>query len=99
RTVVLGVVAPVFRREGHDPEVDHFEYLTATHVDESEQSFERTCVAIVVFRLPQVGQAAGDSPSLFMAETERAGRPGVDLHQGTVDDAAPVECGIPLELA
>ena len=83
-------------REGHDPKVDHLEHLTPTHVDESEKALERAGVAVVLFGLPQVSQTAGDPASLFVAKTERTGRPGVDLHEGPVDDAASFEGGIPL---
>ena len=68
-------------RERDDPEVDHFEHLAPTHVDEGEQALEGAGVAVVLLGLPQVGQAARDPPALFVAEPEGAGRPRVDLHQ------------------
>ena len=45
-------------------------------------------------RAGRPGSAVMRRPSL-VAQPEGAGRPGVDLDQGTVDDAPPVEGGVP----
>ena len=96
RPVVLGVVAARLGRERHDAEVDDLEHLATPHVDVGHETLEGAGVAVVLLRLAQIGQAARDATVLLVGQAERAGRPGIDLHEGAVDDAAPVEGRIPL---
>ena len=96
RPVVLGVVAPRRGRDGDDPVVEHLEDLAPSHVDDGQQALDGAGVAVVVGGGAQVGDALGDAAALLVLEPEGAGRPGVDLDQGMVGDAAPVEGGVPL---
>ena len=98
RPVVLGVIAARRRRDRRHPVVRHLEHLAPTHVHEGEQPLERAGVPVVLLGLTEVGEAAGDPPSLLVRKTEGAGGPGIDLDQRTVDDTPPVQRRIPLRM-
>lgn len=58
---------------------EHFEYAPFDQVDDGDDAFDGSSVAVVVFVVAEVGDAFEDAVFGFPEGAEVAGRPGVDL--------------------